>query len=84
MGTGKNPKEDEEVELCLAVVHSRIIVINTFLIPYITFYSPILSISQRNWKAFLQLIKSSFGGTRLVRQSHGNGGSGSIVPCEDH
>ena len=37
--------------------HSKITVINTFFILYITFYSPILNISQRNGKTFLQLVK---------------------------
>lgn len=37
--------------------HRRIKVINIFLIHYITFYSPILCLSQRSSKTFLQPIK---------------------------
>ena len=36
--------------------HSRIKVINAILIPYITFFSPFLCMSQRNWKTLLQSI----------------------------
>ena len=37
--------------------HSRIRLINTFLIFYITFFSPFLCLSQRSSKTFLQALK---------------------------
>ena len=37
--------------------HNMIKVTNAILIPYITFFSPILRMSQRSWKTFLQPIR---------------------------
>ena len=46
--------------------HGRIRVINAILIPYITFFSPILCMSQRSWKTFIQPLTDF-----LWRNKHG-------------
>ena len=44
-------------ENILVPFECRIRIINMFLIPYITFASPILQLSNKNWKVFLKPIK---------------------------
>ena len=69
MGYYKSPKqafewEQERIQkkmdkerYVLPPFHSKIKVLNTFLIPYYNFYSPILCLSQRSWKTLLQPLK---------------------------